>query len=76
MKVKVKFNEVVHERLTTFVINHKNRHLFTKVKTKNGDVYLRKNRLSTVLHVDSRGKILKIVGENPNNNKVGENIYK
>jgi hypothetical protein len=76
MKVKVKFKEIVHERLSAFVIDRKNRHLFTKVKTINGDVYLRKNRLSTVLHVDSWGKILKIVGENPNNNKIGESIYK
>jgi len=76
MKVRVKFSEVVHERLPTFVIDRTNRHLFTKVSTREGDVYLRKNRLSTVIHVDTWGKIIKITGENPNKHKVEDNIYK
>ena len=58
-------------RLEPFVINRKNIHLFEK---QNG-VYLRKNRLSTVLHVDIYGKIKKIEGVNPKNLKIGNNIY-
>jgi len=71
MRVKVKVEKDA-ERLSNFVINRLNRHLFEKI----GDVYLRKNRLSTVLYVDIYGRITKITGENPNNNKIGENIYK
>lgn len=75
MRVKIK-PPVVFEKLSTFVIDRKNKHLFTKVSTREGDVYLRKNRLSTVLHVDTYGRIIKILGENPNKNVVGESIYK
>lgn len=76
MKVKIKQDAKVYEKLPTFVIDRNNRHLFTKVDTTNGYVFLRKNRLSTVLHVDETGTIIKITGENPKNNIVGENIYK
>lgn len=71
MRVIVKIEES-NERLSNFVIDRKNRHLFEK----QGDVYLRKNRLSTVLYVDTYGRITKITGENPNENKVGQSIYK
>lgn len=38
-------------------------------------VFMRKNRLSTVLTVDFYGTILSIAGKNPNNLKVNSNIY-
>jgi hypothetical protein len=39
------------------------------------NVVMRKNRLDTVLTVDSQGNILSIVGDNPKQNKIGDNIY-
>lgn len=59
------------KRLSEFIINKKNIHLFDKV----GNVYLRKNRLSTVVHVDVYGNIIKIEGENEKKLKLGDNIY-
>jgi hypothetical protein len=38
-------------------------------------VFMRKNRLSTVLTVDIRGFILEIAGKNPTNLKIGNCIY-
>lgn len=76
MKVKVKFSEIVHERLPTFVIDASNRHLFTKVKTIEGNVFLRKSRLDTVLYVDIYGTILKVTGKNPGNKRPGQSVYK
>lgn len=39
------------------------------------NVVMRKNRLDTVLTVDSQGNILSISGQNPKKNKIGDNIY-
>lgn len=58
-------------RLEPFVINRSNAHLFEK---QNG-VYLRKDRLSTVLHVDIYGRIKRIEGKNPKKLKIGNNVY-
>jgi len=63
--------ELIRRPLDYFIINKYNSHLFEKVK----GVYLRKNRLSTVIHVDSKGIIFKIEGENPKNLKIKDNIY-
>lgn len=68
--------ELVCERLPTFVVDNTNKHLFTKVKTTEGNVFLRKNRLDTVLYVDAYGIILKITGKNPGNKKPGQSVYK
>ena len=76
MKVKVAKTVDNYEKLSVFIINHNNRHLFEKVHTQNGYVFLRKHRLSTVLYVDTSGVILNITGENPKQYKIGENIYK
>jgi hypothetical protein len=72
MRVKVQETEKIFERLPPFIINRHNRHLFER----QNDVYLRKSRLSTVIHVDIYGRIIKIEGINPNSNKIGESIYK
>jgi len=77
MKVQVKYvKKLVEEQLSAFVINEKNKHLYDKVNTSNGPVFLRKNRLDTVVHVNIYGQIIEINGENPKNLKLGENIYK
>lgn len=77
MTVKVKYTKrLVPEQLSTLLINSNNRHLFDKVNTTNGPVFLRKNRLDTVVHVDIYGQILEVNGKNPKNLKIGENIYK
>jgi hypothetical protein len=77
MTVKVKYvKRLVTEQLSTFLINSTNRHLYDKVDTINGPVFLRKNRLDTVVHVDIYGQITEINGKNPKKLKVGENIYK
>jgi hypothetical protein len=54
-----------------FAITNKN---INKYEIING-VYLRKNRLSTVITVDSYGNILNIEGENKKQYKIGDNIY-
>lgn len=72
MKIRlINFSNRENVRLEPFVINKKNIHLFEK---QNG-VYLRKDRLSTVLHVDIYGRIKRIEGENPKNLKIGNNVY-
>jgi hypothetical protein len=60
------FENIKHD----FQITKQNIHKYEKVN----DVYLRKDRLSTVLTVDSKGNILHIDG-NPLNYKINNNIY-
>lgn len=72
--MKIRLVSLTHKqeaRLEPFIINRNNVHLFEK---QNG-VYLRKNRLSTVLHVDIYGRIKTIEGENPKKLKIGNNVY-
>lgn len=46
-----------------------------KHELAHNNVFMRKNRLSTVLTVDIRGNILEISGINPKHLKIGNNIY-
>lgn len=76
MKVKtlnIKQEEPVKgmDIFSDFAITNKN---INKYEIING-VYLRKNRLSTVITVDSYGNILNIEGENKKQYKIGDNIY-
>lgn len=38
-------------------------------------VLLRKDRLDTVLTVDTLGNVIAVSGKNPKNKKIGDNIY-
>jgi hypothetical protein len=38
-------------------------------------VLMRKNRLDTVITVDTSGNVISISGKNPKNTKIGDNIY-
>lgn len=58
-------------KLKPLIINHLNRDKYDIVK----GIPMRKNRLDTVLTVNSAGDITDIKGINPNNNKIGDNIY-
>jgi hypothetical protein len=69
--MKVKKAEPLVKSKDVFKITSKNYKNYEIDK----DCYLRKNRLSTVVHLDSKGIVIEVEGENPKNIKINDNIY-
>lgn len=72
MRVQVVKKEVLSNKLST-----KKPIKYDKRKHDLGPngVFMRKNRLSTVLTVNIQGEILEVIGINPTNLKIGSNVY-